>query len=121
MSFLCYLLSPGLIMANNMQQAFDQGKQYEGKLQLGNPDADGNKSFLNKDSNVSHFTNLSDQDLTSKGANELNNSEAGQLLQQAAIDKLNAGNEHQINADNAMLKNSCCKDLVCLLSINASI
>ena len=106
LGFLCFSLSSELAMANNIQQAFDQRESYANKLQLGNPDIDGSKSFLNKDADVSSFTNLSDQDLTSRGATELNKSEAGQLLQQAAIDKLNAGNEHQINADNAMLKNS---------------
>lgn len=103
---LCLSLSPGLVMANSIQQAFDQRESYANKLQLGNPDIDGSKSFLNKDADVSSFTNLGDQDLTNKGANELNNSEVGQLLQQAEIGKLNASSEHQINTDNAMLKNS---------------
>ena len=108
--FLCFSLSTRFASAasiqQTMQQNLEQGKSYENKLQLGNPDSDGNKSFLNKDANVSNFANLTDQDLTSKGANELNNSEVGTLLQQSEIGKLGAVSEHQINSDNSMLKNS---------------
>lgn len=88
-----------------MQQAFDQREAYRDKIQLGNP-ADGNKVLFDKDANVSHLSNLSDQDLTSKGGKELSSSENGKLLQTSEEAKINAMQEHKINSENPMLKNS---------------
>ncbi|WP_341756995.1 MULTISPECIES: conjugal transfer protein TraN [unclassified Candidatus Tisiphia] len=94
-----------IAVASNMQQAFEQRDVYRDKVQLGNP-ADGNKVFFDKDADVSSLSNLSDQDLTSKGRRELSSSENSKLLQTSEEAKINAMQEHKINSENPMLKNS---------------
>jgi conjugal transfer mating pair stabilization protein TraN len=90
----------------NIHDSYNRAKQYENSIRLGNPDQMGNKVIFDKDVNVSNLSNMSDQDLTKQGGQMLNNSSAGQLLQQSELKKIDASQEYDINPKNPLIINS---------------
>ncbi|KJW03855.1 hypothetical protein [Rickettsia argasii] len=46
---------------------------------------------------------MSDQDLTKQGSQMLNNSSAGQLLQQSELKKIDASQEYDLNTQNPLI------------------
>lgn len=100
---ICLLLISLPILANSsMNQAFEEGKTTQATGSLPNLDDIG----FNKIPDLSGFTNLSDQDLTTKSSNELNNTELGKMLIESDISKTDAIAEYQINSKNAVFKDS---------------
>lgn len=93
-------------MASGLQQSFNEAEEFKGSLNLGNPNESGDKELFDKDANASGLSSLSDQEMMSKGAEGLRNSEAGQLVQTSEALKIEAISEHKINADNPIYKNS---------------
>ncbi|XVN43546.1 MAG: hypothetical protein RCG15_04665 [Candidatus Rickettsia vulgarisii] len=71
-ALLLLTYKPSSILASAMQNSYSQTEQYRNSLRLGNPDQTGNKIIFDKDGNVSHLTNMRDNDLTNKGGNILN-------------------------------------------------
>ncbi|XVN44342.1 MAG: hypothetical protein RCG16_02245 [Rickettsia hoogstraalii] len=71
----------------NIQDSYNQAIGYQNSIKLGNPDQMGNKVIFDKDADISNLSNMSDQDLTNQGSQMLNNSSAGQLLQQSELKK----------------------------------
>ena len=92
------------IFASTMQQSFDSGKTLEVRQTL--PSLEDAGGLINENTDLSNYSNLSDQDLTSKSANELNNSELGDFLIKSDEVKIDAIAEHQFNNNNPMLRNS---------------
>ncbi len=84
------------VLANSMQDSYNQAETYRGSIKLGNPDQLGNKVIFDKDANVSNLTNMRDQDLTNKGADILNNSLEGKLFQQMEVKKIDALQEYDL-------------------------
>ncbi|QCS24402.1 conjugal transfer protein TraN [Rickettsia parkeri] len=89
-----------------MEDSYNQAKQYENSIRLGNPDQMGNKVIFDQDVNVSNLSQMHDQDLTKQGSVMLNNAVEGQLLQQSEIRKIDASLEYDINAKNPLISNS---------------
>ncbi|XVN42523.1 MAG: conjugal transfer protein TraN [Candidatus Rickettsia vulgarisii] len=90
----------------NIQDSYNQAIGYQNSVKLGNPDQMGNKVIFDKDANVSHLTNMRDNDLTNKGGNILNNSEEGKFIQTTELKKINALKEYDLNNQNPLLVNA---------------
>ncbi|EER21719.1 truncated conjugative transfer protein TraN [Rickettsia endosymbiont of Ixodes scapularis] len=88
-----------------MEDNYNNSQQYEHSIKLGNPNQIGNKIIFDKDANVSHLTNMRDNDLTNKGSNILN-IEEGQFIQQTELGKINALKEYDLNNQNPLLVNA---------------
>ncbi|MDG1437094.1 MAG: conjugal transfer protein TraN [Rickettsiaceae bacterium] len=96
-----------LVLADNNSAAFQQGSMYQNQNQLGNPDAKDNiNNFSNRNADSSHLQNLNNGDLENKGSDVLRNSDFGQLLQDSDEKKINAIEEHKLNADNKLIKDA---------------
>ncbi|WP_410955884.1 hypothetical protein [Rickettsia koreansis] len=90
----------------NIQDSYNGAKQYQNSIKLGNPDQMGNKVIFDKDVDISNLSNMSDQDLTNRGGNILNNSEEGKFIQQTELKKINALKEYDLNHQNPLLVNA---------------
>ncbi|WP_238375381.1 conjugal transfer protein TraN [Rickettsia massiliae] len=90
----------------NIQDSYNQAIGYQNSIKLGNPDQMGNKVIFDKDADISNLSNMSDQNLTKQGSQMLNNSSAGQLLQQGELKKIDASQEYDLNAKNPLISNS---------------
>ncbi|MCZ6919023.1 MAG: conjugal transfer protein TraN [Rickettsia endosymbiont of Ixodes persulcatus] len=90
----------------NIQDSYNQAIEYQNSIRLGNPDQMGNKVIFDKDTDISNLRNMSNQDLTKQGSQMLNNSSAGQLLQQSELKKIDASQEYDLNAQNPLISNS---------------
>ncbi|MDJ1257669.1 MAG: hypothetical protein MRQ07_03320 [Candidatus Midichloria sp.] len=89
--------------STTMEDNYNQAKQYENSIKLGNPDKMGNKSIFDKDVNISNLTQMQDQDLTKQGSLKLNNTVEGQLLQQGEMKKIDTFQEYDLNPYNPFI------------------
>ena len=92
--------------SSTIQDSYNQGKQYQNNIKLGDPMQHGNKIIFDKEADVSNLSNMNDQDLTSQGGKALSNGIEGGLLQQSELKKIDALKEHDIGPDNPLIKNS---------------
>jgi conjugal transfer mating pair stabilization protein TraN len=92
------------VFASGVGTAFNQREKFKNVTILGNPDEA--KTFIKKDGDISNIGSLNDASLTSRGNNALRSSELGELLQHTELKKMDAINQHKINPDNSLLKNS---------------
>ena len=105
-SILLLVLITNVSYSSAMQDSYNDGKQYKNNVKLGDPEQHGNKVIFDTDADVSTLSNMSDQDLTKAGAQTLNNSSEGQLLQQGELIKINSLKEYDLTPDNPLIKNS---------------
>jgi conjugal transfer mating pair stabilization protein TraN len=92
------------VFASGVGAAFNQREKFKNVTILGNPDEA--KTFIKKDGDVSNIGSLNDASLTSRGNNALRSSELGEFLQHTELKKMDAINQHKINPDNSLLKES---------------
>lgn len=92
------------VFASGVGTAFNQREKFKNATILGNPDEA--KTFIKKDGDVSNIGSLNDASLTGEGNNALRSSELGEFLQHSELKKMDAINQHKINPDNSLLKNS---------------
>ncbi|MCP5363370.1 MAG: conjugal transfer protein TraN [Rickettsiaceae bacterium] len=92
------------VFASGVGTAFNQREKFKNVTVLGNPDEA--KTFIKKDGDVSNIGSLNDASLTGEGNNALRSSELGEFLQHTELKKMDAINQHKINPDNSLLKES---------------
>jgi conjugal transfer mating pair stabilization protein TraN len=92
------------VFASSVGAAFNQREKFKNVTILGNPDEA--KTFIKKDGDVSNIGSLNDASLTGEGNNALRSSELGEFLQHTELKKMDAINQHKINPDNSLLKES---------------
>lgn len=101
---LISLSASNAVFASGVGKAFNQREKFKNVTILGNPDEA--KTFIKKDGDVSNIGLLNDASLTSEGNNALRSSELGEFLQHTELKKMDAINQHKINPDNPLLKES---------------
>jgi conjugal transfer mating pair stabilization protein TraN len=92
------------VFASSVGAAFNQREKFKNVTILGNPDEA--KTFIKKDGDVSNIGSLNDASLTGEGNNALRSSKLGEFLQHTELKKMDAINQHKINPDNSLLKES---------------
>ena len=101
---LISLSASNAVFASGVGEAFNQREKFKDVTILGNPDEA--KTFIKKDGDVSNIGSLNDASLTGEGNNALRISELGEFLQHTELKKMDAINQHKINPDNSLLKES---------------
>ena len=98
------LSSATLVIGGAVSDGFNKREAFKNKTQLGDPNAAS--QIIDTKGDVSHLTNLNDNNLMDKGKEQLQTSPFGNLLQNAEEKKIDAKQKYQINGSNGMLKDS---------------